>query len=104
MNYADQLKQMSNKELFEKLLDNNQQWLYFSISAALTRVEKIEAELLFRLKQTEQNCGNCKYLTFGTSEQGKNVWNCKNKESFLYDAYVNKTIHCTEWEKDEEGG
>ena len=71
LTYVEQLKQMSNKELFEKLLDNNQQWLYFSISAALTRVEKIKAELLSRL--------NIKDLLHKQRESCVKAWEDSNR-------------------------
>ena len=102
MTYVDQLKQMSNEELIAIALSRN--------SYIPGYRDSIKAELLSRLNRDpmDDNCGNCRYLTFGTSEQGKNVWNCRNKEPLIsnfwnfrtssYDVYVNKTIRCSLWE------
>ena len=103
MTYKEELRQMSNEELLSDLRFNKEYKLY-------KKRKDVETELLFRLKRDpmSENCGNCRYLTFGTSEQGKNVWNCRNKEPLIsnfwnfrtssYDVYVNKTIRCSLWE------
>jgi len=96
LTYVEQLKQMSNENLLTIALSRNDYVPGYR--------DAIKAELLSRpiRNPMDENCGSCKHSTFGTSEQGKNIWNCKNKESFLYDAYVNKTIHCTFWEGGKE--
>ena len=114
MTYAENVKTFTNIELVEDLICNIEQNIESdSLKKSVIADEHIEickAELLSRLNRDpmSENCGNCRYLTFGTSEQGKNVWNCRNKEPLIsnfwnfrtssYDVYVNKTIRCSLWE------